>query len=140
MDLWSLPMPRNFWKQQIYASLCMPAIHLQVVARKHRRWQKYLRCLVLNYGSKNLLEWKCRCRLDIYTFIPMCVYNNIMTSWCFWCTIYAQNSNACMKIVWSSFTTDLKMSIAQFPRLADKILLFHTPQAETHVDFANPLH
>ena len=39
--------------------------------------------------------------LYIYTFVPMCVYNNIMTSWCFWCTIYAQNSNACMQIIWS---------------------------------------
>jgi hypothetical protein len=102
MDLWSLPMQRNFWKQQTYAPRFMPAIRLQIVARKHRPWQKYRRCLILNYARKNLLEWKCRCRLDIYTFIPMCAcIIVIMTSWCFWCIICAQSSNACMKIIWS---------------------------------------
>lgn len=109
MDLWSLPMQRNFWKQPTYAPRFMPAIHLQIVARKHRRWQKYRHCLILNYATKNLLEWKCRCRLDIYTFIPMCVC--IIILWHHG-VFHVQYMLKVKMLVWKLF--DLKMSIAQF--------------------------
>lgn len=117
-------MLRNFWKLQTYASLFMPAIHLQLVITKHQLTQNYRWWLIHNHGSGKKIGRKgsvhmqtCYLQFHSEVFVrvitsvgTVCLYNSIMSSWFLWGRLCTPNQMPVPRLF------DLKMSIKEVYR------------------------